>query len=294
MADQAEYRFRTLDELFEILRTTPAKSPPAPEPETPTPTPESFDQLLHKLFGSLTDRLTAPSASANPAPTPADPPEQQLLKLLGLAPKPTAPPPPEPLSSAPTQSTPAPEPVQEAEWTPSTPGTEPSYTLHASYPDLEFDRPHSVSIPPTTTPTPTPAPTPPANAWSTWKVAATALGVLGVAGLGYLGARRFQQLEQTVDTLLGEFQRGFNGKLRALQSQVAAIEVGKRDQTDAVAEVRREVQAELAELRSHREWLRGLRANAPADAAREAEAQLNRAERELDALFARIDRSGNS
>ncbi len=67
-----------------------------------------------------------------------------------------------------------------------------------------------------------------------------------------------------------------------------------RELLGAIAEVRRELQAELDELCSHRECLRSLRATAPADAARDAEVQLNSAERELDALFARIERTGVS
>ena len=289
MADQAEYRVKTLDELLEILRTTPAKPPsPAPEHPPPAPPPDGLDQFLRELFGSRTEPPTAPPVSANtPPPPPQKTPDQQLRELLGIKDKtPTAAAPPEPVPPAPAPATPPQDRVQEAEWAPSMPGTEPSYTLQDPYPHLEFDT-RSVSVPPS----PPATPTPPANTWSTWKIAATALGVLGVAGLSYLGVRRFQQLEQTVNTMLGEFQRGFNGKLRALQSQVAAIEAGKRDQAGAITEVRRELQAELDELRSHREWLRSLRANAPADAAREAEAQLNRAEQELDDLFARIDRT---
>ena len=54
------------------------------------------------------------------------------------------------------------------------------------------------------------------------------------------------------------------------------------------------LQAESDELRGHREWLASIRANAPADATHEAEQQLTRADREIDDLFARIDKTDKS
>lgn len=275
MADPAGSRSLTLEELFEGLRASPREASP--------PTPFTFDDLLRELG-------LVPKSSPTPeTPLPPRPPQlsfdQMLQEFFGLNPEASSAPAPEPPAQHDASATPVLETAFiDAAWVPSVPSTRPSFTVQEPVPPPTYEA-RSVTVP-------TPAAQPPPSRWAPWKIAVAALGVLGLAGLGYLGARRFQQLEQAVHALLAEFQRGFDGKLRALNGRIAAIEeTSLGDRTQAVREVRRELKAELDELRGHREWLASVRTSAPANAAREAEAQLTRAEQELDDLFARVDKS---
>ena len=272
MADRAASQ-QTLDEFFEMLLDRPRR---APLPEAAPTKAFTCDDLLR----ALGLEVKAPA----PAQRPSQTLDEMLREVFGLRAEPAATPQPEPQPTVTVAAMPSLESsVQDADWTPSTTGTMPAYTVYEPATSPQFE-PRQVAVP-------APSPAQPAG-WSPWKIAVAALGVLGVAGLGYLGARRFQQLERTVHILLAEFQGDVDGKLRTLHGRVAAIErTAAVDRTQAIREVRRALQAESDELRGHREWLASIRANAPANATREAEEQLTRADREIDDLFARIDKT---
>ncbi len=274
MADRAASQ-QTLDEFVEMLLGSPRK---VPAPEAAPAKAVTFDDLVRAL--GLEVKASTPAKR----PSPSQAFDEMLREVFGLRAEPAATPQPEPQPTVLVAAMPSLESsVQDADWTPSTAGTMPAYTVYEPATSPQFE-PRQVAVP-------TPPSAQPAG-WSPWKVAVAALGVLGVAGLGYLGARRFQQLEQTVHVLLAEFQGDVDGKLRTLHGRVAAIErTAAVDRTQAIREVRRALQAESDELRGHREWLASIRANAPANATREAEEQLTRADREIDDLFARIDKT---
>lgn len=277
MADRAASQ-QTLDEFFEMLLDSPRKVPAL---EAAPTKPFTFDDLVRALG------LEVKASTPPERPSPSQTLDEMLRELFGIRAEPAAIPQPEPQTTVSVAATPSLESsVQDADWTPSAAGTMPAYTVYEPATNPQFE-PRQVAVP-------TPPLAPPAG-WSPWNIAVAALGVLGVAGLGYLGARRFQQLERTVHVLLAEFQGDVDGKLRTLHGRIAAIEqTAAVDRAEAIREVRRALQAESDELRGHREWLASIRANAPANATREAEEQLTRADREIEDLFARIDKTDKS